>query len=126
MILDTNVKLQIVLAGNVTTSQLEYHVHFRDRNREGKPAEPGLSRGATNNTTDVTMLDAPGTNNPRREIEGISVYNKDSVSATAILKTDDGTTERIINQITLATLETLYYDGNGGGWYATTVAGARK
>lgn len=125
MILDTIIRLEAVLGGAITTTQPEYHVYFRDRNKHGEYAEPGLSRGAFNSTTDVILLAAPGDNNPRREIEEAAIYNKDSVNVTVIVKTDDGTTERLIVQITLATLETLHYT-KGEGWYATTVTGARK
>jgi hypothetical protein len=125
LILDTNIRLEAVLAGAVSANQPEYHVHFRDRNRDGEYAEPGLSRGALNSGSDVIILAAPGDNNPRREIEEITIYNKDTANVTVTVKTDDGTTERIIVAITLATLETLHYT-KGEGWYATTVAGARK
>lgn len=115
MILDTSIFLQAVLGGAVSANQPEYHVHFRDRNKKGEYAEPGLSRGALNSTSDVTILAAPGDNNPRREIEGISIYNKDTSAVSVIVKTDDATTERIITRQTLASLETLIWT-KGQGW----------
>lgn len=115
MNLDTNIKLEAVLGGAVAANQPEFHVHFRDRNRNGQYSEPGLSRGALNSTTDVTLLSAPGDNNPRREIEEASIYNKDTASVAVIVKTDDGTTERIVIRQTLATLESLHYQ-RGAGW----------
>lgn len=120
MILDTTVKLEIVLAAAVATAQPEFHVHFRDRNRDGQYAEPGVFRGATNSMTDVTLLAAPGDNTPRREIEEITLYNKDTVGVTFTVKTDDGTTERIIIKKGVDAGGTLQYQ-RGVGWFREAV-----
>ena len=116
MILDTNLKLEAVLAAAVAANQPEYHVSFRDRNKQGTYAEPGLARGALNSGTDVTLLAAPGESNPRREIEAVSIYNRDTASVTVTVKTDDGTTERIVTRATLGTGQTLHFE-KAQGWY---------
>jgi hypothetical protein len=95
LILDTNLRLEAVLAGAITTSQPEYHVCFVDWNQNAETTPPAVSRGALNSTSDVTILAAPGSVNPRREVQKLVIYNKDTVSATVTVKTDDGTTERI-------------------------------
>jgi hypothetical protein len=114
----SSIKLEAVLAGAVSANQPEYHVDYIDwtnDNQQTIPNEP--SRGALNSTTDVTILTAP-TNNPRREIQRISIYNKDTASVTVTVKTDDGTTERIIIKKTVATLDSLCWE-RGRGWYMT-------
>jgi hypothetical protein len=120
VILDTTVKLEVVLAAAIATSQPEFHVHFRDRNKDGQYTEPGLFRGATNSMTDVTLLAAPGDNFPRREIEEITLFNADTAGVTFIIKTDDGTTERRIFRKTVEANGTLQYM-RGVGWFREAV-----
>jgi hypothetical protein len=69
---------------------------------------PAVDHGVTNSTTDVTVVSSPGASE-QKLIRNITVYNADTVSATVILKLDDGGTERILVRATLATLETLNY-----------------
>lgn len=115
MILDTNLKLEAVLVAAVATTQPVYHVDYVDYNREGKETPPAQSRGALNSTTDVTLLAAPGDNNPRREVRGISIYNGDTAAVTVTIKTDDGTTERIRIKESLDPGESLQWQ-RGGEW----------
>lgn len=124
MILDTLTKLEIVLSGAVATNQLDVHVAYVDWNKSGVTTNPAIYRTASNSTTDVTILAAP-VQNPIREVLRASIYNKDTASVTVIVKTDDGTTERIITKVTLATLETLNFEKDKG-WYAISAAGAIK
>ena len=122
MILDTTLKLEAVLAGAVSANQPEYHVDYVDRNTAGEETMPAFSRGALNSASDVTILSAPTSNTPRREIQRISIYNKDTASITVTIKTDDGTTERILIRKTIGTLDSLCWE-KGLGWY-TTATGA--
>jgi len=124
MILDTLTKLEIVLAGAVAANQLDVHVSYVDWNKSGVTANPAMFRTASNNTTDVTILAAP-VGNPVREVLRVAIYNKDTASATVTIKSDDGTTERIVTKVTLATLETLNFE-KGKGWYSISAAGAIK
>lgn len=114
MILAPGTKLEAVLAGAVSTNQPEVHVEYIDYANTNEPTIPAFFRTALNSTTDVTILAAP-VNNPSREVLRISVYNKDTTTATPIIKTDDGT-ERIVIRKTLATLESLHWE-KGVGWY---------
>lgn len=114
MFLDTATRLEIVLSGAVAADQPEVHVWYVDYNKENHTVLPAMYRTATNNTTDVIILPAP-INNPRRRIVSISVYNKDSAAVTVTIKTDDGTTERIILKKQLQTTETLFYYDNDHG-----------
>lgn len=115
MILDSSMKLEAVLAGAVSTSQPEAHVGYVDFTIEGKQTRPAPFRVSLNSTTDVTILASP-TGNAVRKTESISIYNKDTASVTVTVKTDDGSTEKIVVKQTLATLETLCWD-LGVGWY---------
>lgn len=110
MILDNSIKLEGVLAGAVSANQPEFHVDYTVWNVQGAETRPEPARGALNSTNDVTLLAAATTQNERRQINGIWIYNKDTASVTVILKTDDGTTERIIARRTLLTLQTLCWE----------------
>ena len=119
MILDQTLKLEIVLAGAVSANQLEVHVDYIDYPQDRQPTFPQPFRTVTNSTTDVTILASPAGIIQMREPVYISIYNKDSASATPIIKTDNGTTERIIIRKLIGTLETLHYSGKTGSWYVT-------
>lgn len=121
----TIISLQAVLAGAVSANQPECHVNFTTWDTAGVPSKPGTQRTALNSTTDVTILSAPNTAGIVIEPTSISLYNKDTASVTVTVKTDDGTTERIIAKTTLLTLETLCYE-KGQGWYALDANGNRK
>lgn len=115
MILDLSTKLEAVLAGAVAANQPEAHVDYIDWNQNGEPTPPAFTRAQLNSTTDVTILAAP-TSNPKREVTQVTIYNKDTASVTVTVKTDDGTTERIVLKRTLTTLQSLMYE-RGTGWY---------
>jgi len=115
VILDRTLKLEAVLAGAVAANQPEVHVDYMDHAPDGKPSVPGTFRVALNSNTDVTILAAPVAN-PIREPIMVSVYNKDTSSVVVTIKTDDGTTERIIIKTTVQTGRTLFWEKTGG-WY---------
>lgn len=119
MILTTLLRLEAVLAGAVSANQPEVHVDYVDWNLSNETTAPDTVRTALNSTTDVTILAAP-IMNPKREVARMTVYNKDTASVTVIIKTDDGTTERIITRRTLLTLETLAFE-KGVGFYIMSV-----
>ena len=123
MILDTLTKLEAVLAGVITTNQPDVVVDYVDYSPQNKPTLVSTVTTPLNSTTDVTILAAP--TNPRREPVRISIYNRDTASATVIVKTDKSGTERPLIRVTLLTLETLNWE-NGLGWYALTATGQRK
>lgn len=119
IVLTTLTKLECVLAGAVSANQPEVHVSYVDWNPGNETTAPDTFRTALNSTTDVTVLAAPVLN-PKREVTRASIYNKDTASVTVIIKTDDGTTERIIMRRTLLTLETLAFE-KGVGFYIMSV-----
>ena len=124
MIIDSSTRLEIVLGGAVVANALEVNVCYIDYNQTGALTKPGLVRTASNNTTDVTILAAPTTSFVR-ELRNGFIYNKDTANTTVTVKTDNGTTERIVCKATLATLECLMYE-HYEGWFVLTASGARK
>lgn len=120
----TLISLQAVLAGAVATAQPECHVAYVDYNKDGAETPPAEQRSALNNTTDVTILDAPPFN-PTREVRSLNLYNKDTATVTVTIKTDDGTTERILIKIALLTLETMGWE-KGRGWFVLDANGNLK
>src|SRR5688572_18709671 len=120
VILNTLTALQAVLAGAVSANQPEVHVDYNDYNPQSELTRPAQSRNALNSTTDVTILAAPVVAGTVREVLRATIYNKDTASVTVIIKTDDGTTERIIMRRTLLTLETLAFE-KGVGFYIMSV-----
>lgn len=123
IILNSLTKLEIVLAGAADPAPV-IHVTYVDYNVNGEETFKDTYRSAANGASDVTILPAPSPN-PVREVLAVSVYNSDNASITLTIKTDDGTTERAVTSVVLATLETLFYE-KGHGWYAITTAGALK
>lgn len=120
----TTKKLQAVLGGAITTNQLQCVVSFFDENPQGEDTSGASKETNTNSTTDVDICSAPAQNFVRN-IDTLSVYNKDTVSATVTVKIDDGVTETILKKVILATQETLSYD-HESGWSVQTANGALK
>ena len=116
MILDNSIKLEAVLAGAVAANQPEFHVEYSVWNTESVLTRPDTARGALNSNTDVTLLAAETTQGARRKIDFLSIYNKDTAAVTVTVKTDDGTTERIIHKTFLDVGRTLFWE-RGVGWY---------
>jgi hypothetical protein len=123
-LVSTTQKLQAVLGGSSSSTGAHINVSWYDENIEGVDTKQGAKQTTSNNTTDVDICLAPQ-QSFIRNIEYISVYNADTITATVTIKIDDGGTETILVRAALATLEGLYYD-NQSGWYALTSAGARK
>lgn len=114
----TTRKLQIVLAGAITTNQLQCTVSFYDVAALNKD-DRSLYRGATqvstsNSTTDADICAAPTVVGTIRHIDYIAIYNLDTVSATVTVKMDDSGTETIHVKQQLLTTESLVYTDNGG------------
>jgi len=117
IILDASTKLQSVLGAAHTTNALEWTVSYLDTVGHS----PALATGTSNGGTDVDMLAAAA----GRAIKQITFHNADTVSQTVTIKTDAAATERRLCKVTLATLETLYYE-DGAGWFVVDAAGGVK
>ena len=121
IVLDTSgKKLEVVLAGAVTANQLDVNSYYFDQypQLQTQPRS-GHSFVQTNGVTDVTAVAAPALVGIRRNIHTMSVYNKDTASATVTVKIDDGGSERILVKQTLNAGDSLNYE-HGAGWTFTT------
>ncbi len=119
---DTNDTLKVVLASAITTNQLPVIASWRDIT--ATTYSPGQSNGATNSTTDVTLVGSPAAST-QRVIDYVSIFNADTVAATVTVKLDDNSTQRTITKVTLDVGERLEY-AEGKGWTAYAISGASK
>lgn len=108
---NTTDKIQAVLAGSVTTSQLQLVAYWRDIN--ASDYIPGSSRLVTSNATSVDFVSAPTSGN-QRMIDYLSVYNADTVNATVTIKMVVNASDYILFKPTLATGEKLEYNSGDG------------
>lgn len=83
-----------------------------DPNRQAVPA---LNRTVLNGTTDVTVLSAP-VNNHAREIVYFSCFNRYAADRTITVKTDDGTTETVLNRTASLSAGKALVFVKGAGW----------
>ena len=119
---ETDQNLQVVLIGAVAANQLQCTVVYHEEiPTERRDIRLFTTLNDTNNTTDVTILAAPTLINYVRVIKGITIYNKDTASATVVVKLDDNGTETIFIRRTLTTLQTLHYE-DGVGWQIIATA----
>ena len=119
-----NRKLEIDLAGSVSSVEGRVTVFFKDIRAEDAKEGYGTQITLTTGATEVTICDAPRSG-VTRIITGIHIFNADSASITLTIQIDDGGTNYTIFQATLATLESATYE-SGTGWQVYTVAGAIK
>ena len=113
IILDATTKtVEVLLAGAVATTQLPIVASYVDVS--STTYVPGESDTATNNTTAVTAVAAPGAGN-QRHVKLLTVHNADTVTATAIIRYNNNGTTRILARAGLAINETYQYS-DGDGW----------
>lgn len=114
MILSSVLKLEALLAANVSTAQPQVHVDYIDYGADGNPTVPAPARTTLNNSTAVTILASPTGGNKVREPIGLTFYNADSAAVTSIIRSNDGTSTYIIMKQGLAVGETLVYEKKSG------------
>lgn len=115
MILDTTAKkLQVLLAGAVTTNELPVVVAYSELDAAGGTLTPSASDTATSGATPVDILAAPAASK-QRVVDYLSVHNRDTASATVTIQMDVSGTARILKKATLAAGEALVYT-RGSGW----------
>jgi hypothetical protein len=111
IVLDSTLrKLEIVLAGAITTNQLPFVASYQDSTL----APAATNQGASNSTTAVTLVAAPASGVQRR-LKYLSIYNADTVSATVTVRLNDNATLRTIVNIALPSGSTLNFV-HGAGW----------
>jgi hypothetical protein len=119
---NTTDTVQVVLAGNITASQLNCFASYRDTTTSS--VTPGRNSANTNNTTAVNIVTAPSAST-QRVVEYLSVYNTDTANATVTIRfNDNGTTYQLI-VTTLSPGEKLEYE-EGFGFACLDEFGALK
>jgi len=113
---------EIVLAGAVAANQLPVVVDYVDITTT--TCLGGCSDTATNSTTPVTIVAAPGAST-QRHVETISVHNADTASVTFTISLNNNSTLRSRIKITLLTLENFLYE-RGKGWTVYDTSGNVK
>ena len=108
----TTRKLQAVLSGAVTTNQLPCMVSYSDDNGTTYVGATQLTN--TNSTTAVDICAAPGASTVR-DIDYLSIRNRDTVAATVTVMLDDNGTDYEIVKAALAVGDQLVYV-HGSGW----------
>jgi len=123
IILDATTKsLQIKLSGAVTTSQLPFAASYVDTT--GTSTTPIEQDGASNNTTAVTMVNAPAAST-QRLVKNVMIQNADTAAATVTVIYNNNSTLRSIFVATLAVGDQLIYE-DGQGWSAVDKNGNLK
>lgn len=123
MILDaTTKKLQVVLAGAVTTNQLHLNVTWADT-QNGATFVPGSASALTNGATPVDIVPAPAAST-QRQVKELTAQNTDTVAATVTVQTVDGANTRSNIVVTIQSGETLFFAG--GVWNVLGTNGALK
>lgn len=122
--LDSTVVLQAVLGGAVATTQPQATVCASDHTSPSTYEGLAPVRTALNSTTDVTILSAPAASTIR-DVDYLSIFNRDTASITVTIKYDQSGADTIILTTTIATLETLLYV-HGIGWNVLTATGGIK
>ena len=115
-------KLQIVLAGVITTNQLPVMVMYSDKTATAYVGAAQLSN--TNSTTAVDICAAPAASTVR-DVDYVSVRNNDTAEATVTIRYNDNATVYAIATIVLAIGDQLVYT-HGTGWMALNSSGQTK
>jgi hypothetical protein len=114
MYLGPSEKLQLVLAGNITTTALKFNVSYYDVGVKGVKYPFFNGYGSSTNTTDADIVDVSNLRETRI-IQSFTLYNTDSVASLATIKKDVAGTDYIIIKALLQSGDTLQYN-EGSGW----------
>src|SRR5260370_3004017 len=113
IIVDSTTKsVQFKLAGAETTNQLPFSSSYVDV--AATATTPGEQDGASNGTTAVDLVSAPG-GSTQRNIKSVCIQNADTAAATVTVIYNNNSTLRNILVVTLAVGDQLVYE-DGEGW----------
>ena len=109
--------LRALLGASVTTTNLQATVFYHDVLRQVRPDDSPYQTvpqyASLAGTAEVSICDAPNTD-VNRFIDGVVIYNADTVAATVTVFLDDGTNRLMIKKL-LAVGQSLIYEP-GSGW----------
>ena len=117
-----NEKIQAVLSGAVTTNQLHCVVCYSDDN--GTTYVGGSQYTSTNDTTAVDICAAPGASTVR-DIDFLSIRNRDTAAATVTVMVDVSATDSELVKAALDVGDQLVYT-HSNGWAVLASDGAIK
>jgi len=121
MLLDSTSKsLEIILAGAITTSQLNVSAEYVDMTASA--TTPGTQLANSNSTTAVAIVSSPSASTQRR-ILGVQIYNADTVSATVTVRINNSGTFYPAVKIAVPSGYTLQYTDTAG-WSLLSAAGS--
>lgn len=120
----TNRSIEALLGGAVATTQPEVVVSYRDKpNPQSREFLPGSKITQTNSATPVTIVPAPG-NATLREIDFVSLRNRDTASVNATIRyNDNGTTYTIVTVLIPVGGHLIY---SLGSWSVIDSTGGRR
>ena len=121
IVLDATDSLKAQLGGAVTTNELPIVASYVDV-AAPDTYDPNSAHTLTTGAAAVTAVAAP-TAGKRRQVKFLSVFNKDTVSATVTRLFDRSATSRELVKIALAVSSTLVYT-DGEGFRVINTAGA--
>ena len=115
-------KIEILLGGVVASSQLAFVASWSDATTTSYSG--GATPGVTSDTTPVTVVEAPGAGIVR-DVDYISVANRDTFAATVTLQYNDNGVSYPIVTIALEVGSQLVYT-HGSGWNVVDSSGSFK
>lgn len=126
ILLDTTTRsLEVDLTGAVATNQLPFVASYVNVSQSTfAMSAASTNTGATNNTTAVTLVAAPGATTTR-QLKYLSIKNSDTAAVELWVQMNDNSTLREIWKGTLAVGDTLFYV-DGAGWNVLNSSGQIK
>jgi hypothetical protein len=118
----TTRKLEILLAGAVVTTQPSFVASWSDATASGYAG--GATPGVTNGGTAVTLVAAPAASTVR-DVDYVSLTNRDIAAVTATVRYNDGGAPYPITTVTLSVGDQLTYT-HGSGWQVFSSTGSLK
>lgn len=109
----TTEKIQVLLAGTVTTNQLQCVASYQDITSAGMTLPMLSNQTLTNNTTAVDLVGAAAASTTR-QVTHINVYNSDTVAATVTVQKDISGTDYILTKALLQAGSTLQWSRESG------------
>lgn len=101
--LEAGDSLIAVMDGAPATNQPEFIASWVDLTTTNAP---GKNYGALNGTSEVTLVATPSS--ASRQVDGLTIYNKDTAAVTVAVKVANGATRRFLGVLTLAVGETWF------------------
>jgi trimeric autotransporter adhesin len=100
--------IKVAMSAAAATTNPDWILAYADNT--GTTFTEAASDGTLNGTSDVTIITGPSSGT-RRVIKNLTIYNRDSASVQLVIKYDNGTSQRRVYVVTLASGDTWTLDG---------------